>query len=146
MKAFFGTFTNKIDAKGRVSVPAPFRAVLQARGLTSVAIHPSLFEACLEGAGFDRFDNLLQGTKDAFVGAAADEAADLIMGELRDLALDGDGRIVLPDEFIAKAQLTDQATFVGQGWKFQIWKPTAFDNIKKAKLARLADGLKRGAP
>ena len=146
MKAFFGTFTNKIDGKGRVSVPAPFRAVLQARGLTSVAIHPSLFEASLEGAGFDRFDNLPQVTKDAFVGPAADEAADLIMGELRELALDGEGRIVLPDEFIVKAQLKDQATFVGQGWKFQIWEPMAFDNIKKAKLARLADGLKRGAP
>ena len=60
MKAFFGTFVNKLDGKGRVSVPAPFRAVIQGRGLTSVAVHPSLFEACLEGAGFDRFENLEQ--------------------------------------------------------------------------------------
>ena len=59
MKAFFGTFVNKVDAKGRVSVPAPFRAVIQARGQQSVALHPSLFEPCLEGAGFDRLRELL---------------------------------------------------------------------------------------
>ena len=146
MKAFFGTFTNKIDGKGRVSVPASFRAVIQGRGLTSIALHPSLFDPCLEGAGFDRFDNLLQGTKDSFVGPAADEAADHIMGEMRELPLDGEGRIVLPDEFIVKAHLKEQATFVGQGWKFQIWEPSAFDGIKKAKLARVADALKKGTP
>ena len=34
MTAFFGTFTNKIDSKGRLSVPAPFRAVLQTAAIT----------------------------------------------------------------------------------------------------------------
>jgi MraZ protein len=141
MKAFFGTFTNKIDAKGRVSVPAPFRAVIAGRGLTSVALHPSLFEACLEGAGFDRFENLLSGFTDSFVPAARDEAAELIMEELRELPLDGDGRIVLPDEFIAKAHLKDQATFVGRGWKFQLWEPAALATVKQAKLRRVAASL-----
>src|SRR5690348_251123 len=107
MKAFFGTFVNKVDAKGRVSVPAPFRAALQARGLTSVAIHPSLFETCLEGAGFDRFENLEGQISDSFTPTPGNDAAELIMAELRELPLDGDGRIVLPDEFIAKANLTE---------------------------------------
>ena len=105
MKAFFGTFVNKVDAKGRISVPAPFRAVIQGRGLMSVAVHPSLFDPCLEGAGFDRFENLLSGFTDAFVATARDEAAELIMEELRELPLDGDGRFVLPDVFITKANV-----------------------------------------
>ena len=42
VKAFIGTFVNKIDAKGRISVPASFRTVVQARGLTGVALYPSL--------------------------------------------------------------------------------------------------------
>ena len=138
MKAFFGTFVNKIDTKGRVSVPAQFRAVIQGRGLTSVAVHPSLFEACLEGAGFDRFENLLSGFTDSFVAAARDEAAELIMEDLRELPLDGDGRIILPDEFIAKAGLQDQAAFVGRGYKFQIWHPGALAGVKQAKLRRVA--------
>ncbi len=144
MKAFFGTFTNKIDAKGRISVPAPYRAVIQARGLTSVALHPSLFETCLEGAGSDRFEALLSGVPDSFVGAARDEAAELIMEELRDLPLDGEGRIVLPDDFMAKARLKDQAAFVGRGWKFQIWEPATLASATHAKRTRVADALKNG--
>ena len=137
MKAFFGTFTNKIDAKGRVSIPAPFRAVLQGRGLTSVALHPSLFEPCLEGSGMDRFDNLLTGIADGFVTPAPDDASDLIMADLRDLPMDGEGRIVLPDEFVAKASLKEQAAFVGRGWKFQIWEPAAFAALREDKMRRV---------
>ncbi len=137
MQAFFGTFTNKIDAKGRLSVPAPFRAVIQSRGLTSVALHPSLFDACLEGAGRDRFENLTLKQEDSFARTGGDEIADLIMGDLRDLALDGEGRIVLPDEFMAAAKLSTEAAFVGAGWKFQIWEPAAFNTAKEAKRARV---------
>ena len=138
MKAFFGTFINKIDAKGRLSVPAPFRAILQTRGLTSVALHPALLEPCLEGAGIDRFDNLLATQADAFVPASRDEAAELIMEELRELPLDGEGRVVLPDEFIASAKLADQAAFVGRGWKFQIWEPSLLASAKAGKRERVA--------
>lgn len=145
MKAFFGTFTNKLDAKGRLSVPAPFRAVIQGRGLTSVAIHPSLFESCLEGAGFDRFENLEAQISDTFVPAASNDAAELIMAELRELPLDGEGRVVLPDEFIAKANLKDSAAFVGQGRKFQIWEPSALEALKKAKLQRVLAATKGDA-
>lgn len=137
MQAFFGTFTNKIDAKGRLSVPAPFRAVISSRGLTSVALHPSLFETCLEGAGRDRFENLTLKQEDSFTRAGADDVADLIMGDLRDLALDGEGRIVLPDEFMAAAKLSTEAAFVGGGWKFQIWEPAAFNAAKAAKRAKV---------
>jgi MraZ protein len=144
MTAFFGTYTNKIDSKGRLSVPAPFRAVMQARGRTSVAIHPSLFEPCLEGAGYDRFEKLLSGVADTFVSAAGDEAAELIMEDLRELPFDGEGRIVLPAEFIAKASLKDQATFVGRGWKFQIWEPAALAVLRQEKLRRVAATLKGG--
>ena len=138
MQAFFGTFTNKIDVKGRLSVPAPFRAVISSRGLTSVALHPSLFEQCLEGAGIDRFNKLTLDQADSFVAPARDEAADLIMGELRELPLDGEGRIVLPDEFMAHAGLTDQAAFIGAGWRFQIWEPARLTAAKNAKRARIA--------
>ena len=137
MQTFFGTYTNKIDAKGRLSVPAPFRAVIQQRGLTSVALHPSLREQCLDGAGRDRFENLALKQEDSFSGRISDEDA-LVMGDLRDLALDGEGRIVLPDEFMAAAKLTDQGTFVGAGWKFQIWEPALYAAAKQAKLDRFA--------
>lgn len=145
MTAFFGTFTNKIDSKGRLSVPAPFRAVIQARGRISVAIHPALLEGCLEGAGYDRFEKLLSGVEDGFVPTARDEAAELIMEDLRDLPFDSEGRIVLPGEFIIKAGLKDQAAFVGRGWKFQIWEPSALAALRQEKLRRVTANLKGGA-
>jgi MraZ protein len=146
MTAFFGTFTNKIDSKGRLSVPAPFRAILQAEGRLSAHIHPSLSEPCLEGAGLDRFQKLLAGVEDGFVGNPADDAAELIMEDLRELPFDGEGRIVLPDEFIAAAALKDQASFVGRGWKFQIWEPAALSARRQEKLRRVTSALKGGAP
>lgn len=145
MTAFFGTFTNKIDSKGRISVPAPFRTVIQERGRLTAAIHPSLFEPCLEGASYDRFEKLLSGIGDAFVPTARDEAAELIMEDLRELPFDGEGRIVLPDEFIARAALKDHASFVGRGWKFQIWDPAALAALRQEKLRRVAATLKGGA-
>lgn len=144
MTAFFGTFTNKIDSKGRLSVPAPFRAVIQARGRMTVAIHPSLFEACLEGSGYERFEKLLAGVSDGFVPAANDEAAELIMEDLRELPFDSEGRIILPAEFIAKAALKDQAAFVGRGWKFQIWEPSALAATRQEKLRRVFATAKGG--
>ena len=143
MKAFFGTFVNKVDAKGRVSVPAPFRAVIQGRGLNSVALHPSLIEPCLEGAGFDRFENLESEIPDSFAPVKRNEIAELVMGELRELLLDSEGRIVLPDEFIAKANLKDQATFIGQGKFFQIWEPVAIAAAIEAKRQRVIAALKQ---
>ena len=118
--------------------------VLLLGGLTSVALHPSLFDPCLEGAGFDRFENLESEMSDSFSPAPRNEIADLIMAELRELTFDGEGRIVLPDEFIAKSNLKDQATFIGQGRKFQIWEPAALAAVMKAKLQRVTAAVKNG--
>src|SRR5262245_46905807 len=65
VKAFIGTFVNKIDAKGRISVPASFRAVVQARGLSGVALYPSLIgEKCIEGCGLDHIEKLADDQPD----------------------------------------------------------------------------------
>ena len=144
MKAYFGTFFNKLDGKGRVSVPAPYRAVLQARGLTSIAAHPAPFDPYIVAAGLDRFDGLGSQLTDSFLPRPGNEDAEYVMSELRELPLDGDGRIVLPDEFIAHAKLTDQVGFEGQTSFFRLWEPSALQDLKKARLARLAASLKGG--
>src|SRR5262245_60437006 len=51
MVQFLGTHQNKLDAKGRVSVPAPFRAALRARGEnngTHLVLRPSHQHPCIE--------------------------------------------------------------------------------------------------
>ncbi len=128
MKAFIGTYINKIDAKGRISVPAPFRTVLQAKNLTGVAVYPALTGPCIEGCGLDRIEAMVESLPDAPVpGLDEDAIAHLIFASARELLFDGGGRIVLPTEFLDKANLSDQGAFVGKGRTFQIWNPAALD-------------------
>jgi MraZ protein len=137
MKAFIGTFINKIDAKGRISVPAPFRTVLQAKNLTGVAVYPALTGPCIEGCGLDRIEAMVETMPDEPIpGLDEDAIAHLIFASARDLPFDGGGRIVLPVEFLDKAGLKDQGAFVGKGRTFQIWHPPALEAAQAGMFQR----------
>ena len=145
MKAFIGTFVNKIDAKGRISVPASFRAVLQARGLSGVALYPSLIgERCVEGCGLDHIEKLSDDQPDNPLPPVDQDAiAHLIIGTAREALFDGGGRIVLPEDFMAKAGLSDKGAFVGKGRTFQIWEPSALADAQSTLLNRLITARRR---
>lgn len=138
VKAFTGTFVNKIDAKGRISVPASFRAVVSARGLTGVALYPSLLDPCIEGCGMDRIEALVDAQPDsALPSVQEDEVTHLIIGAARDILFDGGGRIVLPEDFMAQAKLSDKGAFVGKGRTFQIWEPAALAEAQAQMMQRI---------
>ena len=138
MDRFVSTFTNKIDAKGRVSVPASFRTVLErdtyagadaARGGSAGGIYcyPSLDAPALDAGGerlAQKIDRLLAGLPD--YSDERDELSVALYGDVQVLAIDGDGRIVLPETLRAHASLGGQVTFVGLGDKFQMWSPERF--------------------
>ena len=131
MKAFIGTFINKIDAKGRVSVPAQFRAVLEHKNLSGVAVYPALTGPCIEGCGLDRIEAMVDAMPDEPIpGLNEDTIAHLIFASARQLTFDSGGRIVLPPEFLDKASLRDQAAFVGKGRTFQVWNPSALESVQ----------------
>ncbi len=60
MSAFLSTVTHKIDSKGRVSVPAAFRAVASAQGFNGIYLYPSFTEQAIEGGGQFLMDNVSQ--------------------------------------------------------------------------------------
>lgn len=136
MDRFVSTFTNRIDAKSRVSIPAPFRAVLErdryggAPGL-GLYCYPSLDTPALDAGGerlARKIDGLLGGLKD--YSDERDELAVALYGEAQVLAIDPDGRIVLPKELRAQIGLPDgvaEVAFVGLGDKFQLWEPARFE-------------------
>jgi len=139
VKIFTGTFVNKIDAKGRISVPAPFRMVVQAKGLAGIALYPSLTDSCIEGCGLDRIEALAENLPDdALPGARQDAIAHLIIGTARETPFDGGGRIILPEDFMAKAGLTDKGAFVGKGRSFQIWEPATLADAQADMMRRIA--------
>ena len=159
MSKFIGRFVNKIDAKGRVSIPADFRAALNGQLFNGQAYNglvcfPSITEAAIDAGGLDRLDEI-QAMIDELDPYAEERAAFEIsfMGEARRIGFDADGRIVLPAEFIEHAQLDGQAVVVGRGDKFQIWNPELYDEerARARALSRERRGLlvarrKRGRP
>ena len=127
MALFLSTFVNKVDRKGRVSVPATFRAVLSQQSFSGVVALPSLAYAAVEGSGIDRFEQLAEGIDD--LNPFSDEHDDFskaIFGKAHQLPFDGEGRIIIPENLLAHAGITERAAFVGQGRRFQIWEPYSF--------------------
>ena len=118
MDRFVSTFINKIDAKGRVSVPAPFRAVLERDGYAGGGIYcyPSLDAPALDAGGqrlAENIDRLLDGLPD--YSDERDELSVALYGDVHTLAIDQDGRIVLPEALRAHAGLSTHVAFVGLG-------------------------------
>ena len=141
MDRFVSTFTNKIDAKGRVSIPAPFRAVLERDGYAQsgglgIYCYPSLDAPALDAGGerlAQKIDRLLAGLPD--YSNERDELSVALYGDVHVLAIDGDGRIVLPEGLRAHAGVASQIAFVGLGDKFQMWQPERF--AERREQARL---------
>jgi MraZ protein len=137
MERFVSTYTNKIDAKGRVSIPAPFRAVLERDGYAhgiagGLYCYPALEAPALDAGGerlAAKIDGLLAGLPD--YSDERDELSVALYGDVQVLSIDGDGRISLPENLRAHAGLSAQVAFVGLGDKFQMWEPARFANRRE---------------
>ncbi|PCJ71949.1 MAG: division/cell wall cluster transcriptional repressor MraZ [Rhodobiaceae bacterium] len=136
MLSFRGTFTNKIDAKGRVSVPAKFRGVTAAQEFAGIICFPSLIDPCIEGGGpdLDAEIDMMLNRLDPF-SRERNVLANMLKAQSAELMFDADGRVSLPDTLMVKANITDQITFVGLGNKFQIWEPQAYERYLADVLA-----------
>lgn len=127
MPLFMSKYTNKVDRKGRVSVPAQFRAALPSGFQKSIvayqAVNHDAIECC-DLLHIEKVNDSLQGF--APLSDEHDEFSLALMSGLSELTFDGNGRIILPQELIEFAGITEYATFAGKGKTFQIWEPEAF--------------------
>ncbi len=129
---FIGTFENKVDRKGRVSVPAPFRAALQGQVFQGIIAFRSYRAPAIEACGMDFMTRLNESVSDIdLFSETHDDLATTIFADSHQLALDGDGRIMMPAELAEHAGITDRAAFVGKGPIFQIWEPGQLDDHKQ---------------
>ncbi len=126
MALFLSTFINKVDTKGRVSVPAPFRAALAGQRFAGIIAYPSLNDPTIEACGIERMEELSRSV-DRFnpFSDQHDAFSSALFAESHELAWDGQGRIVLPERLLDHAGISAMATFVGRGATFQIWEPAA---------------------
>jgi MraZ protein len=147
MEDFVSTYTNRLDAKGRVSIPASFRAVLAVDGFDGLYCCPTLDRQAVD-AGGNRFRATIGETLGNFEPFSEDHEylSTTLIGESEILKIDQDGRVVLSDQIRAHAGLAEAVTFVGQGYKFQIWEPNRFAAYREEAKNRLRDVRKRLVP
>jgi len=128
---FLSTYENKIDKKGRVSVPANFRSYLSNLGYNGVICYPSFNNQSIEACSQDRIEKLSTSIDSLNpFEEKRDFFATSILSESMSLQFDGEGRISLSSKLLKHAKIKDSMLFVGQGQIFQIWEPTAFEKFK----------------
>lgn len=140
---FTSTYTNKVDKKGRVSVPAPFRTLAASQGFNGVFVYPSLDHPAIDGSGAAYFERLAAMVDELPPFSEEREAfSTAIFGASHQLGFDPEGRIILPESLITHAGLSEAVVFVGLGQQFRIWEPTAFAemNAKAARITRETRG------
>ena len=140
---FLSTYENKLDKKGRVSVPASFRSYLSNLGYNGVICYPSLNNQSIEAWPQDRIEKI-SSVIDSLnpFEEKRDYFATSILAESINLQFDSEGRISLTPKLLKHAKIKNSMIFVGQGKTFQIWEPTIFEKFKVN--ARKKSNLNRG--
>ena len=139
---FLSTYENKIDKKGRVSVPASFRSYLSNLGYNGIICYPSFNNQSIEAWPQDRVEKISNSIDNLNpFEEKRDFFATSVLSESANLQFDSEGRISLTSKLLKHAKIKNNMVFVGQGKTFQIWEPTIFEKFKvnarkKANLNR----------
>lgn len=135
------TVVNKVDAKGRVSLPADYRAIVKDTG-SEIVCYRSLSAPCIEGCLEDLLDKLATDMENSldFFSQEQDDISNLVFGDAKRYPFDSTGRIMLAEKLLKHAQIKDSAVFVGKGRKFQIWN---LENWTKEEARLRAEVLKK---
>jgi len=140
MKLFLSTYINKIDKKGRVSVPASFRQALKDEEFSGIIVFKSHKNKALEGWSSSRIEQISDSIDNFDVfSEEQDYLTTSIFSESQQLGFDIDGRITLPAEMIKQLELDEKIAFVGLGKTFQIWNPKDLEEHKAKSLAKLKE-------
>ncbi len=128
---FLSTYENKLDKKGRVSVPASFRSHLSNLGYNGIICFPSFNNNSIEAWSQDRIEKISNAIDSL---NPFDEKKDYfstsILSESINLQFDSEGRILLTEKLLKHAKIKNSMLFVGQGKTFQIWEPTTFEKFR----------------
>ena len=149
LKFFTGSSTHKVDAKGRVSLPADFRKVLEGVGSTHVVVLPQMnhpdFHVVLSRTGYEKVVEQFEAME---LSHADTEALALrIVTDARQIPVDDVGRMVLSRDLREQIGLEGEARFVGRGSSFQIWGPgkrEAFEAAVQDRSQELAPTIRLG--
>ena len=128
---FLSSYENKLDKKGRVSVPASFRSHLSNLGYNGVICYPSFNNSAIEACSQDRLEkistvidslNPFEEKRDYFATAVLSDSSNLVF--------DTEGRVQFSKKILNFAKIKTDILFVGLGKTFQVWDPKNFEKFK----------------
>ncbi len=149
LKFFSGSSTHKVDVKGRVSLPADYRKVLEGVGSSHVVVLPQMnhpdAHVVLSRTGFEKVVEQFEAME---LNHADTEALALrIVTDARQISVDEAGRMVLSKDLREQIGIDGEARFVGRGSSFQIWEPgnrTAYEATAQDRSQELAPSIRLG--
>lgn len=147
-RRFRGSETYKVDAKGRVSIPAAFRRVIEVsdpdwhEGLRPniVIVYGNERQSWLEVYTMRAIEEI-DGQIESMQRGSPERLLleERMYGQSFEAQVDEDGRLVLPQKYREKIGLAGEAFFISAGDYFNIWKPETYHEQTGARSRRLAD-------
>ena len=136
MTLLIGRHSNKIDKKGRVSVPKPFRDTFAREDFSGVYVYPSIRFNAIEACGATYFRKLTHRLDDSLemFSPEQDDLLVAILDNAHALPFDPEGRVVMPAELLEMAGIKAEARFVGRADYFQIWDPKSHEEHRHQGL------------
>lgn len=138
---FRGFSTVSIDAKGRMAVPARHRELLDGQGVHTLILTLSPWDNCLWAyplPAWDEVDAKLNALPTA--DAESRMAKRVILGHASDCILDGQGRVLVPQELRELAGIERRAVVLGQGNKIEVWDERTWERRREEWLQTVAEG------
>jgi MraZ protein len=143
MDLFVSTFINKIDKKGRVSLPSIFRSALPKDHRNEIILLKSLRNKSIEGLSVIRVNEIAQRINSLdFFSDEHDDFTTSIFSEMLPTNLDKEGRFLLPEKLKEFAKIKDEVAFIGQGFFFQIVNPKVASDLQNKSRIRLNSNKK----
>ena len=146
VRRFRGEGLNKVDSKGRVSIPALFRRVIEVCDPAwTEGLHPELVivygdnrKKFLECYTIDAIDEVDEKINDLPRGSIQRKMLErLFHGQSFPTSVDDTGRLVIPQRLREKIGIKAEAYFIGSGDTFQIWSPETFQQDQEKTNAWL---------
>jgi MraZ protein len=130
--AFRGNYTHALDIKGRISLPAEFRKVLDNQAENSIVLTNYISDGsrCLEGfslKAWEAFENRLR-EKSRF-SAKLQQLENFYLSRSAQCAMDGSGRILIPQHLRSYAGLEKDVTFTSSIHGFRVWDSRVWDHV-----------------
>ena len=128
---YIGTIEAKVDAKGRAFLPAVFRKQLQGGGEERLVLRKDVFQPCLvlypESVWNEQMD--LMRSRLSRWNRQQQQVFRQFVSEVEVIALDGNGRFLIPKRYLRMAAIEQDIKFTGMGDTIEIWSTTRAEQM-----------------